>query len=126
MTSGANRATARQDSAGGSGWLRLSGSPAADSGEARLVDADGGALGATWRREIADSVHVVAFDDFLRVELRLAMSDSAANGQAVATSDAALERDSAGEMREMRRSWVLTARRAPCDRMPVPAQPHLR
>ena len=116
----------RSAPATGSGWVKLVGPAAADSGEARLVDGDGSALGAAWRRAAGDTVLVTGFDDFLRVELRMTLAGGAASGSAVATSDAALERDSTGILRDMRREWSIAARRAPCDSMPIPAQPHLR
>jgi len=67
-----------------------------------------------WRRSTRDTIAMVAFDDFLRVEMRLAVSDSLATGVARARSDAALERDSIGKQVEFRREWGVTARRAPC------------
>lgn len=96
------------------GWIRLDPSPTPDSGGARLIDSDGRSLGATWRRLPPDSLLVVAFDDFLRVEMRLAVRDSSATGTATAHSDAALERDSAGRLGEFRRGWPVAARQAPC------------
>ena len=74
---------------------------------------------ATWRRASGDSIDVLAFDDFLRVELRLAASDTLAAGRGSSHSDAALERDSAGMMQDLRRSWVFLAPAVPCDSMPA-------
>lgn len=105
----------------GPGWLRLDGLAAtADSGTARIIDADGKAMAARWRRAAGDSVAVLAADDFLRVELSLGLSDTLATGRATAHSDAAAERDSAGRLVDLRRAWVLSARSAPCDSMPQP------
>ena len=104
----------------GPGWIRLEGLPAADSGRGELVDADRKGVSALWRRARGDSMSVVAADHFLRVDLRLAVSGRAVGGWALARSDAALEPDSAGRLREFRREWLLRASRAPCDSMPVP------
>jgi hypothetical protein len=103
----------------GPGWLRLEGISDADSGRGGLVDANRSSLGATWRRASGDSVSVLAAGHHLRVELRLAISDSAAVGAALARSDAAAEPDASGRLRDLRREWVLTASRAPCDSMPA-------
>lgn len=102
------------------GWLRLERYGAADSAGAMLVDSDGFALGATWRRGNADSIEVAGFNDFVRIDIRLRQSDSGARGSLRASSDAALERDSSGTLHEFRRASSITFRRAPCDRMPVP------
>jgi hypothetical protein len=96
------------------GWIRLDPGSTPDSGPARLIDSDGRSLGATWRRVAPDSLVVVAFDDFIRVEMRVAVRDSAVTGTATAHSDAALERDSAGRLGEFRRRWPVAARHAPC------------
>jgi hypothetical protein len=103
----------------GPGWLRIEGHPAADSGSGNLVDANRAGLGAFWRRGAGNSVTMTAANDFLRVELRLAVTDSAAIGTALAQSDADLEPDSAGQLRDFRREWVLRSSKAPCDSMPV-------
>ena len=100
------------------GWVELEGLGVADSGPARIIDSDGAALGAGWRRGDRDSILVEAFDDFMRVELRLLLSERGATGSALATSDAAFERDSAGNAQDFRRSWRVAARRAPCDSLP--------
>jgi hypothetical protein len=63
----------------------------------------------------ADSISVTGFDDFLRVEMRLHATDSVLTGSANAHSDAALEPDSTGAMKELRRQWTHTGRAAPCD-----------
>lgn len=102
----------------GPGWIRIEGFPAAESGASELIDANRAGLGGSWRRGSGDSVSMAAFDDFLRVELRLAVSDTAVMGEAVARSDADVERDSAGNLRDFRRDWVVRAARAPCDSMP--------
>ena len=103
----------------GPGWIRIEGLQAADSGGGELVDANRAGLGGSWRRGPGHSVSMTAADDFLRAELRLTVSDSAATGPALARSDAALEPDSAGHLRELRREWILRAVRAPCDSMPT-------
>ena len=103
----------------GPGWIRIDGGLSADSGTASLRDADSTAMLATWRRAPGDSIDVLAFDDFLRVELRLAVTDELAKGRGSSHSDAALERDSAGTMQELRRSWVLSAPAVTCDSLPA-------
>ena len=102
----------------GPGWLRIEGLPAAGSGSGELVDANRAGLIAFWRRGPVDSVLIAAADDFLRVELRLAVSDSVAIGSALARSDADVEKDTSGELRTFRRGWVLRAARASCQNMP--------
>ena len=99
------------------GWVRLEGVSNADSGAAELLDADGKALRAVWRRRSRDSVHVIGADDFLRVELRLVVSSGQAVGHGDAHSDAALERDSQGRLGDLRRSWDFTAVSVSCDSM---------
>ena len=103
----------------GPGWIRIEGGLAADSGAAALRDRDSRTMLATWRRAAGDSIDIVAFDDFLRVELRLAVSGTMASGTGSSHSDAALERDSAGTMQDLRRSWVLSAPAIACDSMPA-------
>jgi hypothetical protein len=103
----------------GPGWLRVEGLPVADSGAAELVDANRAGLGGFWRRGPTDSISITVADDFLRVDLRLAVSETAATGSALAVSDADLERDALGKLRSFRRGWVFRAPRAPCDSMPV-------
>lgn len=107
----------------GPGWLRVEGLPTADSGPGELVDASRAGLNGLWRRGAGDSVSMTAADDFLRVELRLVISDSVATGPALARSDADLERDTAGELRNFQRGWILRAFRAPCDSMPTRSVP---
>ena len=107
----------------GPGWIRIDGGLAADSGMAALRDAETRTMLATWRRVAGDSIDVVAFDDFLRVELRVVATDSLVSGIASSHSDAALERDSAGAMQELRRSWVLSAPAVSCDSMPADTLP---
>jgi hypothetical protein len=111
-------AKSRQN-ARGPGWLRVEGIQAADSGAGDLVDATRAGLSGMWRRGPGDSVSMSAGDDFLRVELRLVISDSLAVGSAMALSDADLERDASGQLRTFRRGWVLRATRASCDSMPI-------
>jgi hypothetical protein len=55
--------------------------------------------------------------------MRLAVDGGGAAGPATAHSDAALERDAAGVLRDLRRAWRVAARRAPCDGMPAPRPP---
>lgn len=62
------------------GLILLYGRASADSGAARLVDSDGRSLGAGWRRATPDTIAMTAFDDFLQVEMRLAVSDTLAIG----------------------------------------------
>ena len=99
-----------------SGWIRLE-QFRRDSGAAMLVDSDGFALEAAWRR-VADSLIVGGSNDFVRIEMRLRIADSSARGTLRAHSDAALERDSAGKLQEFRRSSTVSFRQAPCDEMP--------
>lgn len=98
------------------GWLTLDrlAAPGADSGTARLVDSDRRALGAMWHRISGDSIRLVGFDDFLRVEMRLASTGAALTGLAVATSDAALAPDSSGRRAPYRREWRIVGRQTPC------------
>ena len=101
------------------GWLRLDDSSAtADSGLARLVDSDGRSLMGTWRRIGGDSLTIVAFDDFVRVEMRLLATRERLAGSATATSDAATTRDSAGRMSPFRRRWTIGATNQTCASMP--------
>lgn len=100
------------------GWLRLERDSRADGGPARLVDSDGAALGATWRRIDGDSLVVTGFDDFLRVELRLASDADSVRGRAVASSDAAFDRGSDDRLVEYRREWSVTAAPASCSGLP--------
>ena len=102
----------------GPGWVRLDGASGADSGAATLVDSDGASLTGTWRQIAGDSVHLTAFNDFLRVELRALPSGAGLAGSLQARSDASLERDSTGQLREMNRRRELTARAVPCDSIP--------
>ena len=102
----------------GPGWIRLDGAADTDSGSALLLDADGGSLNARWRRAGPDSLHLVGFDDFLRVEMQLERTDAGLRGTARATSDAAIERDSSGVMRSMDRRSDVSARATACDSMP--------
>ena len=106
------------------GWIRLdrfdrnTGAPLdGDSATAKLIDSDGFTLDARWRR-MADSIVVGGFNDFVRIEMRLRVADSAARGMLKAHSDAALERDSAGRLRAFSRSIAIRLRQASCDSMP--------
>ncbi|HJU90710.1 MAG TPA: hypothetical protein VJ672_15070 [Gemmatimonadaceae bacterium] len=100
------------------GWLRLTTGSVPDSGSVELIDGDGTDLQGTWQRLPNDSVAVIAFDDFLRVQMRLRLAPDRIEGQGSAHSDAALERDSAGRQVELRRSWSVSARAASCDSVP--------
>ena len=104
------------------GWIRLD-SPGADSGAALLIDADGAAMDASWKRAGGDSLAVLAFNDFLRVTMSVARADTALSGTGLATSDAELVRDSAGRLRDLRREWAINARAALCDSLPPRAKP---
>ena len=101
----------------GPGWLGVQ--LARDSGWAELVDADTKGFTAFWRPIQGDTLLLLAANDFLRVELRLLVSDSVAFGRAAAHSDAALERDATGRLVDLRRDWILRASRASCDSVPV-------
>jgi ketosteroid isomerase-like protein len=110
---------------GPGGWLRLESSARPDSGAARVEDAGGASLQASWRRIAADSVLITGFDDFVRVEYRLAMWGGGTSGPAVLTSDAELVPDGEGGLRELRREWTFQAAAVPCERLPggPPRQP---
>jgi ketosteroid isomerase-like protein len=110
---------------GPGGWLRLESSARPDSGAARIEDDGGASLRASWRRIAADSVLITGFDDFVRVEYRLALSGGGASGPAVLTSDAELVPDGAGGLRELRREWMFQAAAVSCERLPggPPRQP---
>lgn len=112
--------TAADGPPGLTGWIRLESGEPSDSGTARLTDSDGRALSGRWRRLTADSIAIVAFDDFLRIEMRLATSEPM-SGSARATSDAALTRDSTGKLGTFRREWAVSARRASCADTPAAA-----
>jgi hypothetical protein len=101
------------------GWF-MTDSGTAEGGLALLVDADGASLTARWRPGPSDSTTVSGFDDAVRVEFRLVVTDSAAHGRATLVSDVQLERDSSGRQRPLERHWEVAARRAPCDSMPHP------
>ena len=101
------------------GWIQLD-QFKSDSASARLIDSDGFALDAAWRRN-GDSLTVAGFNDFVRIEMRLRVADSSARGTLKAHSDAALERDSAGKLVEFSRTGAIQFRQAPCDSMPKEA-----
>jgi hypothetical protein len=107
----------------GPGWLGLEVSGHHDSGWAKLVDPDSKAFHALWRRDKTDSVAFTAADDFLRVQMRLSVSDTLVVGSASAHSDATLEPDASGRLADLRREWTLRAVRSPCDSMPVGWRP---
>ena len=103
------------------GWIRLEHFGVRDSAGANLVDSDGFALDAAWRNAGTDSGVVEGSNDFVRIEMRLRHTTSGARGTLRAHSDAALERDSTGKLREFRRSGSIQFRTASCDQMPAPA-----
>jgi hypothetical protein len=100
------------------GWLGVEVPQRADSGWAVLAEPGSKRFDAFWRRDSTDSVRLIAGDDFLKLEMRLAVSESLATGSALARSDAALEPDSSGRLADLRRVWTFRAVRAPCDSMP--------
>ncbi len=103
------------------GWIRLTQFDVTDSAGETLVDSDGFALDADWQRTGIDSFVVAGANDFVRVEMRLRQRASGVRGTLRAFSDAALERDSFGKLREFRRTSRIGFSRAPCDEMPVAA-----
>jgi hypothetical protein len=111
--------TAGVPDSGVTGWIRLD-QFKTDSASAKLIDSDGFAFDAVWRRN-ADSLIVAGFNDFVRIEMRLGVDDSVARGTLRAHSDAALERDAKGKLREFRRELTIAFRQAPCDSMPKQA-----
>jgi hypothetical protein len=102
------------------GWIRLDSIGPGTSGPTQLIDANRAALNGRWDRHGRDSLRVAAANDFLRTALNVAMTEDSLRGQASARSDADLERDAAGDLRDVRRAWELTAVRASCDSMPLP------
>ena len=106
-------ATASGQQGAGHGWIALQTPLDADSGWATLADSGSKTFTATWRRD-ADMIELSARDDFLRVDLRVAATDSVLMGGATAHSDAALERDSSGTLGDLRRRWTFRAVRVPC------------
>ena len=102
------------------GWIRLDRLNDGDSAVARLIDSDGFTIDASWRR-VADSIVVRGANDFVSIEMRLLVADSVARGSMRASSDAALERDSAGKLREFRRNSAIRLVQAACDSTPNPA-----
>jgi hypothetical protein len=105
----------------GPGWMALEVPEHADSGWAVLVDPGTRRFSTRWRRDATDSIALHAGDDFLQLDMRLAASDSLVHGSASARSDAALERDSSGSLKDLERHWILRAVRAPCDSLPADA-----
>jgi hypothetical protein len=103
------------------GWIRLNQFGVADSAGATLMDSDGFALDANWQRSGSDSFVIAGFNDFVRVEMRLRETRSGARGTLRAFSDAALERDSSGKLREFRRASRIDFSRAPCEGVPAAA-----
>lgn len=103
------------------GWIQLDEARRTDSAGARLVDSDGFALDATWA-SIGDSIVVGGFNDFVTIEMRLRRTASGAVGTLNARSEAGLERDSTGKLREFRRALEVSFRKAACDSMPSEAR----
>ena len=103
------------------GWIRLGPATGADSGGALLADADGATLHGVWTRRAPGAIRILAFDDFLRVEIDALQSPDTLHGDALATSDAELVRDSTGRLRDLRRTWSISGRVAACDSLPSPA-----
>jgi hypothetical protein len=101
----------------GPGWLRLSGSAESDSGMVSLVDADGKRLQGTFRRQ-GTTLRIVAFDDFLRVEMTLMATGGGLAGEGKAHSDATLEPDASGRVGELRRTWPFAGAVTPCEAVP--------
>ena len=97
------------------GWVRLEGFPESDHGGAELRDSDGKAMGAQWRRQSEDSVALLAFNDFVRIDIRFLASKGSLAGQGMAHSDAAIEPDSTGRLSDLRRSWKFSAAEVPCE-----------
>jgi hypothetical protein len=103
------------------GWIRLERFDTGDSADAKLVDSDGFTLDAAWHRT-GDSITVRGANDFVTIEMRLGVAQSTALGTMHASSDAALERDSTGKLREFRRTGTIRFAKAGCDSMPSPAR----
>lgn len=101
------------------GWLRFDSSAGPDSGTARMIDADGARFEARWRRMPGDSIEIRGFDDFMQIELRALVADSALRGSGLVTSDADVQRDAAGRLEPLRREWQLRAGAAPCGEAPT-------
>jgi hypothetical protein len=114
------------------GWLRFASSPGIaggvapasppDSGMTQLIDADGADFQTQWRRVGRDSVEIRGFNDFMQITLRAAVADSTLEGSGLVTSDADVQRDSAGRLEPLRREWRLTARATACDGIPQVAR----
>lgn len=104
------------------GWLRLDRTAESDSGAAWLTDSDQSAMPGAWRRA-GDSLLILAFNDFLRIELHVAVTPTQLRGRGLATSDAAQDRASDGRLLNYRRNWVLQAEASDCAAMPLPPAP---
>lgn len=100
------------------GWIRLVGLARATGGVADLLAANGSGFAGEWDRIARESLRVVGSYDFLRTELRVAITSDSLFGQGTPHSDADFELDSAGRQGELRRAWRVIARRVPCDSMP--------
>ena len=72
-------------------------------------------MGAQWRRQSNDSVALLAFNDFVRIDIRFLASKGSLAGQGMAHSDAAIEPDSTGRLSDLRRSWKFSAAEVPCE-----------
>jgi hypothetical protein len=101
------------------GWLQVHEHASADSGTVRLVDADGAAFAATWRRTAPDSIRVSGRDDFMEITIRARLRAGGISGQGLITSDADVQRNAAGQLEPLRREWSVSAQREPCDAVPA-------
>ena len=110
--------TDRRNAGHAPGWIRLERIGRAVNGIAELIDGNGAGLNGRWYHHADDSLSVIGADDFLRTELRVVVSADSLRGRGDAHSDADLERDSAGTLGDLRRTWSVDAVRVPCDRMP--------
>ena len=111
--------TPRGQQGAGPGWIRLSGAAHGDSGQADLVDSDGKRLPGRWNRATRSSLRVVAFDDFLRVELALSVTGGGVAGEGNARSDATIEPDASGLGIPLRRQWPVAGVLVSCDSFPA-------
>jgi len=101
------------------GWLQVNEHASVDSGTVRLVDADGAAFAAAWRRTAPDSIRVFGRDDFMEITIRARLGAGSITGAGLITSDADVQRNAAGQLEPLRREWSVTAQREPCDAMPA-------
>lgn len=102
------------------GWVRLDGRRDGDSGTVQVVESGGAVLGGRWARRGGDTLELGGADDFVRLEARVVERGGELAGDARLSSDAQLERSSAGGLVPASREWRLTATAAPCDSAPLP------